>query len=250
MQGYNGSFLFNTLDAYGITEAGLLNGATPAQIRAAGGGASQFTLTAGIPLAAVRQTDTGLFLQDDWRIRPRLTLTAGLRYEVQTNIGDRRNIAPRIGIAWAPGKGSGTRSAGVFRAGFGMFYERVGADLTLNAQRQDGVRQRQYVVSESGFLPGHSVDSRPSPAHVADQAIRQHGREPARPLHHAGGIHLRTAAAAEHDAQRDLQQRARCAGSAVAEHQCPAAGFERPARQRGNIYQYESADSSGTTRCW
>ena len=55
----------------------------------------------------MRQTDTGLFLQDDWRIRPRLTLTAGLRYEVQTNIGDRRNFAPRIGIAWAPGKGSG-----------------------------------------------------------------------------------------------------------------------------------------------
>ncbi|MCL5744239.1 MAG: TonB-dependent receptor [Acidobacteria bacterium] len=172
LQGSNGSFLFSTLDEYGITQAGLANGATPQEIRAAGGGASQFTLTAGNPLAEVRQTDAGVFLQDDWRVHPRLTLTTGLRYEVQTNIGDRRNVAPRVGLAWAPGKGTGSRSAGVIRAGFGMFYERVGVDLTLNALRLDGVHQKQYVLPNPNFFP-----TVPSPPGLADsllaQAIRQ-----------------------------------------------------------------------------
>ena len=172
MQGYNGSFLFSTLDAYGITEAGLANGASPAEIRTAGGGASQFTLTTGEPLAEVRQTDAGFFLQDDWRIHPRFTLTAGLRYEMQTNIADRRNFAPRIGIAWAPGKGTGSRSAGVVRAGFGMFYERVGADLTLNAMRLDGIRQKQYVVPDPDFFP--IVPSFPGiSASLVGQAVRR-----------------------------------------------------------------------------
>ena len=175
LRNYNGSFLFSTLEAYRITQAGLLSGASSAQVRAMGGGANQFSLTAGDPSATVRQTDAGLFLQDDWRIRPRLTFTAGLRYELQSNVGDRRNFAPRIGIAWAPGRGTGNRSAGVVRAGFGMFYERVGADLTLGALRLDGVRQRQYVVPNPDFYPAipslSALDG-----NIADQAIRRMDR--------------------------------------------------------------------------
>ena len=171
LRNYNGSFLFNTLDAYRITEEGIASGATAAEIRAMGGGASQFTLTAGDPFAAVRQTDAGMFFQDDWRIHPRFTLTTGLRYEVQSNIGDRLNLAPRIGIAWAPSSGTGNRSAGVIRAGFGMFYERVSPDLTIDALRLDGVRQRQYVVANPDFYPNPAPVSALA-GNVADQAIR------------------------------------------------------------------------------
>jgi hypothetical protein len=171
LRNYNGSFLFNTLDAYRITQAGLASGASAAQLRAMGGGASQFTLTAGDPFVAVRQTDAGLCLQDDWRIHPRFTLTTGLRYEVQTNIGDRSNLAPRVGVAWAPGRGTGTRSAGVIRAGFGMFYERVGVGLTMDALRLDGIRQRQYVVPNPNFYPNVAPVSELA-LNVSDQAIR------------------------------------------------------------------------------
>jgi outer membrane receptor for ferrienterochelin and colicin len=38
--------------------------------------------------------DAGLFFQEEWRMRPELTLTAGMRYEVQNNIGDRRISRP------------------------------------------------------------------------------------------------------------------------------------------------------------
>ncbi len=76
-----------------------------AQIRALGGGASQFTINTGNPVISAGQFDLGLFVGDDWRARPNLTLSIGLRYENQTNIHDWRNFAPRIGIAWAPVRG-------------------------------------------------------------------------------------------------------------------------------------------------
>ena len=63
-------------------------------------GASQFSRAAGTPEALVRQTDAGLFVTGDWRTRPNLTLSFGLRYEVQSNLGGRGNWAPRIAIAW------------------------------------------------------------------------------------------------------------------------------------------------------
>ncbi|MBN8731407.1 MAG: TonB-dependent receptor [Acidobacteria bacterium] len=93
-----------------------------------------------------RYTNFSLFAQDAWRLTPRLTLTYGLRYEVnpapsntpaRTALGIENpstatlapegtryynttwsNFAPRVGIAYQPFRG-GT----VIRAGFGMFYD-------------------------------------------------------------------------------------------------------------------------------
>jgi hypothetical protein len=153
VQNYNGMFTFTSLDAYRTTGLGLRDGLTPSQIRALGGGASQFSMVSGDPLARVGQVDAGVFLQDDWRILPQLTLTAGLRYEVQNNIGDQSNFAPRIGFAWAPGGKGRQQARTVIRGGFGMFYDRVAANLTLEAGRLDGVHQQQYLVPDPDFYP-------------------------------------------------------------------------------------------------
>src|SRR5205085_8461206 len=77
-------------------------GLTPAEVRALGGGPTQFSINAGNPRASVGQVDFGGFLQDDWRLRPNFTLSAGLRYEAQTNISSRYNFAPRVSFAYAP----------------------------------------------------------------------------------------------------------------------------------------------------
>ncbi len=66
---------------------------------------SQFSITAGNPQQSVSRTDLGLFATDDWRIRPDLTLSFGLRYENQTNISSNMNFAPRFSFAWSPGAG-------------------------------------------------------------------------------------------------------------------------------------------------
>lgn len=128
-------------------------GYTPAQIRALGGGASQFSIAGGNPYASIVQYDAGPFVQDDWRVRPNLTLSLGLRYEVQTNVGDHRDIAPRIGFAWAPGSAKNGRQKTVIRGGFGMFYDRVGESLTMRTLQLNGVNQLRYVVQNPDFFP-------------------------------------------------------------------------------------------------
>ncbi|HYO62428.1 MAG TPA: TonB-dependent receptor, partial [Pyrinomonadaceae bacterium] len=126
---------------------------TPEEIRALGGGATQFSISAGEPETSVGQFDVGLYVQDDWRVRPNLTLSAGLRYETQNNIGSNLNFAPRLSFAWAPRQGNRRQPLTVIRGGFGVFYERVDADLTLRARRFDGLRQQNFIINSPDFFP-------------------------------------------------------------------------------------------------
>jgi hypothetical protein len=138
-------------------------GYSPQQIRNLGGGATQFSMNAGTPGLAVHQVDAGVFAGDDWRLRPNLTLSFGLRYETQTNIHDRSDVAPRIAIAWAPAATAGNqRAKTVLRAGFGMFYDRFALANTLTAARMNGTVQQQYAVDNPDFFP-----EIPSPAALA-----------------------------------------------------------------------------------
>ncbi|MGI8883757.1 MAG: carboxypeptidase regulatory-like domain-containing protein, partial [Pyrinomonadaceae bacterium] len=108
---------------------------------------TQFSLSAGEPLADVSQTDVGLFVTDDWRFNQSLTLSFGLRYENQTNIKDNMNFAPRFSFAWSPGAGGARVPKTVFRGGFGVFYERFSENLSLQANRFNGVNQLNFLVS-------------------------------------------------------------------------------------------------------
>jgi hypothetical protein len=129
-------------------------GFSAAQIRALGGGPTQFTIAAGHPQVGVHQFDAGLFAGDDWRARPNLTLSFGLRYETQTNIHDWRDFAPRAAVAWAPGAGGKSgRAKTVLLAGFGTFYDRFALANTLAAQRYNGIVQQQYVAYLPDFFP-------------------------------------------------------------------------------------------------
>ncbi|HYL75929.1 MAG TPA: carboxypeptidase regulatory-like domain-containing protein [Bryobacteraceae bacterium] len=150
---FAGTYTFLTLAQYEKTLELQAAGYTGAQIEQLGYGPYQFSLNSGIPTTAVSQTDAGLFLNDDWRLRPNLTLSAGLRYEAQNNFGDRSNFAPRLGIAWGIG-GKGNRPAKtVLRAGAGIFYDRLPLTLTLNSVRYNGTTQQSYVIPNPVFFP-------------------------------------------------------------------------------------------------
>ncbi|MEK6325221.1 MAG: TonB-dependent receptor [Acidobacteriota bacterium] len=75
----------------------------------------------------------GLFIQDEWKIRPNLTLSLGMRWDNESILDDRSNFSPRIAIAWDPFGGKLSRGfkklaapgKTVVRAGFGLFYNRA-----------------------------------------------------------------------------------------------------------------------------
>ena len=142
----------NSIQVYQITLQGLQQGKTAGQIRALGGGTTQFTIATGNPKATVGQWDFGGFVQDDWRYRPNLTLSFGLRYENQDNISSNLNFAPRFGFAWAPGSSPQKPSKTTLRGGFGVFYDRVGENLTLTANRLNGINQQQFIVTDPTIL--------------------------------------------------------------------------------------------------
>jgi hypothetical protein len=131
----------------------LSGAAQAAALQQHGLGPSQFSITAGQALANVNQVDLGVFAGDDWRVKPNLTLSLGLRFETQTNIHDWHDWAPRIGFAWAPGQSKNNpRPKTVFRGGFGIFYDRVSEQLTETAERF-GYLQQQYVLTQSAANP-------------------------------------------------------------------------------------------------
>ena len=141
--GFNGTFLFAGTPALSSTDLfRLVLADTPGALP------TQLNISGGDPLASVSQTDFGLFVQDDWRLRPNFTLSAGLRYENQTNIDSNFNFAPRLSFAYALGGGQQARPTTVVRGGFGVFYNRISDNLTLQANRFNGTNQQQFTVQQ------------------------------------------------------------------------------------------------------
>jgi hypothetical protein len=118
------------------------------------------------------------FVQDDWTVSDRVQLNVGLRYEIDTEVNnqsrvdelnpivapfvtgprrrDRNNLAPRVGIVWAP---AGDRT--VVRGGYGIYYDRIVLQIVSLERGLDGralpieVRAGNvfFLDPETGRLP-------------------------------------------------------------------------------------------------
>jgi hypothetical protein len=148
---FNGTFTFASLAAYQSAETALWGCQQAGESSCQASGASQFSLTAGNPVAAVNWIDLGLYAEDQWRLRSNMSLNIGLRYETENSIHDRTDFAPRVGFAWALGHGSSAKT--VLRTGFGVFYDRFQETQVLEAKRLNGVNQTQYIVTDPDFFP-------------------------------------------------------------------------------------------------
>jgi len=127
-------------------------GFTPPQVSALGGGATQFTINGGNPNALVHQFDVSGFAQDEWRLRPNLMITLGLRYENQTNIHSPFNFAPRFFFAWSPDAAGKRQAKTVIRGGFGVFYDRFNEGLTLEARHFGVNGESSFIVTDPAVL--------------------------------------------------------------------------------------------------
>src|SRR5207248_960252 len=90
------------------------------------------------------------YVQDDWRYKPNLTFSYGLRYEIQDNAGSELDFAPRFAVAWSPGAANSTKPPKtVLRFGGGIFYNRFGEGNTLNTHHYNGTNITQFAFKES-----------------------------------------------------------------------------------------------------
>ena len=122
----NGTWTFGSLSQYDL------------------GLATTYTQRVGTTLVDYSQYQAGWYVQDDYTPSKKLSLSLGLRHELQSHLDDKWNFAPRVGFTWTPGKYT-------VRGGYGIFndwYESSDYEQTL---RVNGVTQQEIVVQNPIF---------------------------------------------------------------------------------------------------
>jgi outer membrane receptor protein involved in Fe transport len=143
----------------------------------------------------------GVFVQDQWRLTPKLTLNYGLRWDFETGLSGTVNnyykaFQPRVGLAYSPDRHT------VIRAGFGLFNDRynIGFFFVTHPQRpvtfcmtidptcpttfplpgiRDGAYSATYALNQLPFIPGvNPFGSHIQPADAAANLLQFGSYEP------------------------------------------------------------------------
>ncbi|MBM3819481.1 MAG: carboxypeptidase regulatory-like domain-containing protein [Acidimicrobiia bacterium] len=124
-----GTFTFSTLEAF---FAG-----TPAT----------FTQRLGELRTSVSQYQLGMYWQDDVRLARSLSVSYGVRQEMQNHVGDTVNLMPRLGFTFNPSRTT------TIRGGYGMFHDWYGSNLYDQTQRVTGGPggQRDLLILNPGY---------------------------------------------------------------------------------------------------
>jgi len=123
-----GTFTFSSLDAY---RAG-----TPLQ----------FTQRLGEVNTSFTAYQGALYWQDDIRTTRTLTISVGVRQEMQSLIADKLNVMPRLGLTYSP-----RSSKTIVRGGYGLFYDWYDSNLYDQTLRVNGIAQRDLRVNCPGY---------------------------------------------------------------------------------------------------
>ncbi len=168
---------------------------------------SAVSITLGDPTLAFKENDEYAFVQDDFKIRPNLTLNLGVRYEytgqpinilnevtvaresnastaffnpalplsirtVPRTPADKNNIAPRIGFAYSPHfwKSFLGEDATVIRGGFSIAYDAAFYNILLNVQ--GGAPFSAALTIPASALTSSTTSPAPLPANPTGDVVR------------------------------------------------------------------------------
>jgi len=126
---YLGTYTFDSLDAF--------NAGRP----------TNYTKRVGDPRLSYRMLQAAFYVQDDIRPAKSLTLSAGVRYEIQTHVNDRTNLGPRFGVTWAPFKSGQT----TLRGSAGIFYDWLPNPVYEQTLRVDGLKQQELNIFDPSY---------------------------------------------------------------------------------------------------
>ena len=151
----NGTFTFQSLDAYNAVLAGV-----PLPDRFGNPILPTYRVRQGQVTTNFDNYQVGLYWQDDIRVNARFSYSVGVRNETQSLISDKVNIMPRVGFTWTP-RGNKT----TLRGGYGLFYDWYDTGLYDQTLRVNGVDQKDILVLNAGYpfpFTGVQADIQPS----------------------------------------------------------------------------------------
>ena len=105
---------------------------------------SGFTQNTGDVHFVYHQQEMGAFVQDQFKLNARFSVTPGLRYDWQNFLAtERLGFAPRVSFAWVIDEDSKT----VVRGGGGVYYDRFGSGPLLDLVRYEDARRRSVQIA-------------------------------------------------------------------------------------------------------
>ena len=123
------------------------------------GSVARLVTFAGVPFQQRKNLEAAQYVQDHWTPLEGLTLEGGVRTEWNEVVRD-LEVAPRVAVAWAPGRLRGTKIS----AGWGVYYDAISLETLAREQGQ--------MSFSTFFLPGGVVHGPvPTSFEVNDRAL-------------------------------------------------------------------------------
>ncbi|HLK68648.1 MAG TPA: carboxypeptidase regulatory-like domain-containing protein [Bryobacteraceae bacterium] len=181
LSNYFGSYSYQTVNAFALDYSGNTSGTKYW---------NSYSQTFGNPVMDYRMNDYGFYLQDQWRVTPKLTVSYGARYEYaqlpQPKVcnpdypltchvpSSPTNLAPRLGLSYQ------LNDKTVLQAGYGMFYGRFQGGTIDNlftsgngvVQTSTSLAATQAAQLAAGPVFPNTLTSIPSGASISAASIQ------------------------------------------------------------------------------